>query len=255
MCLPPGAISARPGITRSLFCASLTSIWHRPLSRSANAAVNFSGMCWTITMPGQTRGKAVSTTSSAWVPPVEVPMATMRSVVWASACAVSRQARTASALSFGATLTDAAGSRHAPDVGMRGRLDRADEVGRGVFQKTFEADLRLGDDAHRAGGQRLHGGFRPCFGERGADHHRRRALGHDLAQETDAVHARHFHIQHDHIRPLLAHALHRKHRIGGCAHDVILPGPPPAVRSAPGAPLPNRPRSTRLFFSYPRSRS
>jgi hypothetical protein len=46
--------------------------------RSAKAAVNFSGMCCTMTMPGQTRGKRVNTASSACVPPVEVPMATMR---------------------------------------------------------------------------------------------------------------------------------------------------------------------------------
>jgi hypothetical protein len=31
---------------------------------------------------GHTRGSAVSTASSACVPPVDVPMATMRSVVW-----------------------------------------------------------------------------------------------------------------------------------------------------------------------------
>ena len=102
MCLPPGAIRARPGITRSLFFASLTSIWHRPLRREANKAVNFSGICCTITMPGQTRGKAVRTISRACVPPVEVPMATIRSVVCAMECAVAAE-RIASALSFSDT--------------------------------------------------------------------------------------------------------------------------------------------------------
>lgn len=54
---------------------------HRLSSRCANRAVNFSGMCWTTTMPGDMAGRWVSTASSAWVPPVEVPIATTRSVV------------------------------------------------------------------------------------------------------------------------------------------------------------------------------
>ena len=65
-------------------------------------AVNFSGMCCTITMPLPTLGSRVSTASSAWVPPVEVPIATTRSVVSAmarvlAACAAS----IASAVSLG----------------------------------------------------------------------------------------------------------------------------------------------------------
>lgn len=81
ICCPPGAIKTRPGSTRSPSDASTTSTSHRPSSRAANAAVNFSGMCCTTTIPGDTRGSEVSTTSSAWVPPVEVPIATSRSVV------------------------------------------------------------------------------------------------------------------------------------------------------------------------------
>ncbi len=84
---------------RSLLRASRTSIWHTLLRRSANDAVNFSGMCCTITMPGHTLGSAVSTASSAWVPPVEVPMATIRSVVWAMAWPLAA-GRIASALSL-----------------------------------------------------------------------------------------------------------------------------------------------------------
>ncbi len=67
-------------------------------------AVNFSGMCCTMTMPGLTRGKAVSTASSAWVPPVEVPMAMSRSVVCAMACWLG--ASMASALSLVLTGTE-----------------------------------------------------------------------------------------------------------------------------------------------------
>src|SRR5258706_7001319 len=81
MCLPPGAISARPASTRSPSSASRTSIWHTLSRRAAKAVVNFSGMCCTTTMPGETRGRAESTTSRAWVPPVDVPIATTRCVV------------------------------------------------------------------------------------------------------------------------------------------------------------------------------
>ncbi|EXI72864.1 MAG: hypothetical protein AW07_03000 [Candidatus Accumulibacter sp. SK-11] len=81
MCLPPGAISASPGSTRSLFRPSRTSIVHSELRRSANIAVNCSGMCWTMTIPAIVSGRRVSTASSACVPPVEVPMAITLSVV------------------------------------------------------------------------------------------------------------------------------------------------------------------------------
>ena len=85
MWLPPGAINARPGMTRSLSAASLTSIWQIEFRRAAKLAVNFSGMCCTTTIPGVTRGNWLSTASSACVPPVDVPTATIRSVVCAMA--------------------------------------------------------------------------------------------------------------------------------------------------------------------------
>ncbi len=57
-----------------------------PLRRLAKAAVNFSGMCWTTTMPGaMLRQHASSTSRRVSVPPVEMPMQTMRSVVQAGA--------------------------------------------------------------------------------------------------------------------------------------------------------------------------
>ena len=39
-------------------------------------AVNFSGMCCVMAMPGASPGKLVSTSSNAWVPPVELPITT-----------------------------------------------------------------------------------------------------------------------------------------------------------------------------------
>src|SRR5471032_851808 len=191
MCLPPGAIKARPCTTRSPLAASLTRTWHTLSSRAAKAAVNFSGMCWTMTMPGQTRGSDVSTSSSAWVPPVDVPMATTRSVVCTMAL-----------LSAG------------------GRAHRRHQFVGAVVQELLQVQPRLGDDGDGAGGQRFHRGLRALLGQRRTDHHRRRMLGHDLFQKRDAVHARHFHIEHDHVRPLGFHAFHRQQRIGHGVADA-----------------------------------
>src|SRR5664279_6642927 len=80
MCRLPGAISACPGSTESLCSASLTEIWHNASRRRAKVAVNPSGMCWTITIPGQSRGSVSSTTRSDSVPPVEAPIQTTGSV-------------------------------------------------------------------------------------------------------------------------------------------------------------------------------
>ena len=99
---PPGAIRAWPGSTRSPFWASCTVMSHSWFRRWAKAAVNCSGMCCTMTRPGDSRGRAVRMRSSAWVPPVEVPTATIRSVVWARACRGAVAGSTASALSLGA---------------------------------------------------------------------------------------------------------------------------------------------------------
>ena len=65
-------------------------------------------------MPGQTRGSAVSTTSSACVPPVEVPMATTLSVVCAIAWFWPPAARMTSAESFGGLALSGASGRAGP---------------------------------------------------------------------------------------------------------------------------------------------
>jgi hypothetical protein len=73
---PPGAISATPRSSRSPSRASRTFIAHRPSSRCAYMAVNFSGMCCTMAMPGLSAGSDSSTCSMACVPPVELPITT-----------------------------------------------------------------------------------------------------------------------------------------------------------------------------------
>ena len=65
----------------------------------AKAAVNFSGMCWTMTMPGALAGSASSISRNASVPPVEAPTQTTISVVFAMARPVGGGSM-ASAVSF-----------------------------------------------------------------------------------------------------------------------------------------------------------
>jgi hypothetical protein len=47
-------------------------------------------------------------------------------------------------------------------------------------------------------------------------------LGHDLAQEGDAVHARHLDVQRDNVRHFLLNAAGRGEGISGRSHDLDL---------------------------------
>ena len=114
----------------------------------------------------------------------------------------------------GARCSDRAQAR------VRGGAYCADHVVGGVLQELLQAHLRLGDDADGAGGQGIQTGLRSCFGQCRADHHGRRPFGHHLAQEGQAIHARHLDVQHDHIGPVQLHALQRKYRIGHGSHDL-----------------------------------
>src|SRR2546422_6146863 len=78
MCWFPGAIKALPAATQSPSLASRTETAHSVSSRSAKARVNCSGMCCTMTTPGQSTGREERTSRSASVPPAEAPRA-MRS--------------------------------------------------------------------------------------------------------------------------------------------------------------------------------
>src|SRR3989304_2333250 len=82
MCLLPGAIRALPLITVSLSSASLTDMAHMESSLLAKAAVNRSGICWTMTMPGASIGMAVRNSAMASVPPVDAPTTITFSVVF-----------------------------------------------------------------------------------------------------------------------------------------------------------------------------
>lgn len=78
-------------------------------------AVNFSGMCWTMTIPKQVAGNLVSTASSACVPPVEVPMAINCSVVHSGARLLAGASITAAGI-FGQLNAVAGGADIVPRI-------------------------------------------------------------------------------------------------------------------------------------------
>src|SRR3989344_518827 len=59
---------------RSPLPASLTVIGHKPFKRAAKLVVNPGGMCWVMTIAGESAGICTSTSLIASVPPVEAPM-------------------------------------------------------------------------------------------------------------------------------------------------------------------------------------
>ena len=118
--------------------------------------------------------------------------------------------------------TPAAGvalARGAREAGRRHPANRAHAI-------CFEAlgDLadrcraaRLGDDVDRAGAQRLDRRRRPALRQRADDDHRHRPVLHQLAQEAQAVHARHLDVERDHVRLEPQDQVARDERIGGAA--------------------------------------
>ncbi|BCU07002.1 hypothetical protein Atep_16790 [Allochromatium tepidum] len=103
---------------------------------------------------------------------------------------------------------------------MAGGLDGIAEQGLGVFRELAQPYLGLGDDVDRPGAHRLHGDLGALLGQGRADDDRRRPLGHEPAQEGQAIHARHLDVEHDDVGPLLLHQLARKQRVARRAHDL-----------------------------------
>ena len=173
MCRPPGATSASPARTRSRWRASRTSIWHRLFRRWAKAAVNFSGMCWTMTMPGLSAGNWRSTSSSACVPPVDVPSAMTRSVVVSPPPAMAPD---------GLLVSVAHARRRAAGCGPPVRS--AGSARWRAAAGFSEAQPGLGEHTDGSGCQRFQGDRRTGLGEGRADDRRCRSFSHDLAQKV-----------------------------------------------------------------------
>jgi len=116
-------------------------------------------------------------------------------------------------------VTTASGGYQTAHIGVGGGFHRSHHVRTGVFQKTFQAYLGLGDDGYGAGGQGVQGSLGAAFRQGGANHHRSGMLGHDFAQEGESIHAGHFNVQNDDIGPLALHVLHGEKGVGGGADD------------------------------------
>jgi hypothetical protein len=133
---------------------------------------------------------------------------------------------TASAVSLGWGLS-VAGALPGRDGGhpalcARCGLDRVADHQAAFRQVIGHPHARLEDHVHRA---RMHGfqqRFRAFLGQRGAHHHRHRALLHQLAQKRDAIHARHFHVQRDDVWHLLLEMARGRKRVGRSCHDFHL---------------------------------
>ena len=67
------------------------------------------------------------------------------------------------------------------------------------LQAVGHADLRLGDEVDRAELQRAQRHVGAALGQRGDHHDRHRPQPHQLAEEVDAVHARHLDVERDHV--------------------------------------------------------
>ena len=81
------------------------------------------------------------------------------------------------------------------------------------LEPVGHTDLRLGDEIDRAELERAQGDVGAALGQRRHHHDRRRAQPHQLAQEIDAVHARHFDVERDHVGVDVADQLARGERV------------------------------------------
>ncbi len=103
---------------------------------------------------------------------------------------------------------------------MRGALDDFADAHRIVGKAVGRPDLRFQDDVDGTCLQRLDQRFRTGLRQRRAHHDRDRPLRHQLAQEGDAIHARHLDVERDDVRDLLLQLPRRHEGIGRHPHDL-----------------------------------
>ncbi|MNX97969.1 hypothetical protein D3C86_1303540 [compost metagenome] len=105
-----------------------------------------------------------------------------------------------------------------PHPGTRRRADLVGDGVRVLHQPVADAQLGLGDEVHRTQFQRAHGDFGPALGQRRHHQHRHGPQAHQTLEEIEPVHARHFHVQRQHVRVQALDEVARHQRIGGGAH-------------------------------------
>jgi hypothetical protein len=184
---------------------------HRPSRRCANERVKPGGMCCAIITAGESGGSGCSTSRMASVPPVEAPMMMSFSVL---------SSGLRSSDSCGASAAGAHGRRHAAGLQARagGRADLAgDELGV-VEQPVAHAQARLGHEVDGAQLQRAQRDLRAALGKRRHHHHRHGPQAHELLEKLQPVHARHFHVEREHVGVGDLDEVARHQRVGRGAH-------------------------------------
>ncbi len=211
---PAGAIRARPRSTRSPSSASLTAI-AQTVQALAKRRRECSGMCCTMTRPGDSAGSTRA--RRAGLPSRPSTRRCRRSGrsrprrVRARAAAGRHRPRASLRRAVAAAGCRAAwpGRPHAP----RRRPAPWIRAGTGGCRPAASAvRRRRPPPAPRTGS-----GTRLGLGR--ADDHRERLLRHDLSQEGQAVHARHFEIEDDDVRDLLLDPARGDERIGRGTQD------------------------------------
>ena len=99
--------------------------------------------------------------------------------------------------------------------GLHGIADR----GSRIFKKLFGAEARLGDDVDRAVFKRFECALRAFVSETGANDNGDGVLAHDLFEEGEAIHARHFDVERDDVGDLFCDAVGGDKGIAGGGDD------------------------------------
>ena len=193
------------------------SIWQRPSRRLAKAAVNFSGICWTMTMPGLSGGSDISTSRS------ELGSARGRAdadhLFGRARQRARRQRRRHHDVGGQLLLRLDAEVRAFAQRSARRRPHRIGDANARFGQELPRVEARLLNDLDRAGLERLEQKVRTRLEQSRAQHARDRPLRHQLAQESDAVHTRHLDVEDDDVGNLFLDALRGDERIRRRRHD------------------------------------
>ena len=169
--------------------------------RSANGLLKAAGMCCEMTIAGASGGIASSTSRIASVPPVDAPMAMMRSVVRSTRRAARRrQHGVGGASRIDLCIARARRGRAACTRACAATLHFRDQLVGVVRQAAGDVDPRLRDEIDRAELERAQRDVGALLRQRGHHHDRHRPQPHQVLEERDAVHARHFHVERDDVR-------------------------------------------------------
>ena len=215
VCLLPGAISTQPGRTRSPSSPSFTYTWQCWFRRSANAAVNASGMCWTTTNPGASRGSPVRSVAQRLG--AARGGADGDDLVGRDREQARRWAAAPRRRCF-AWWAASAGPRPHPGACARRAPHLVHEQDGGLIEEVLDAGRGLLHDVHGAVLQRAQHGVRAAAGQRRAHEDGNRIGGHDLLEKREPVHVRHLQIQDDHVGPMAIHLGPRDQRVRGHVH-------------------------------------